>query len=92
MIKCPTDEQQCEYPGCLNRESARYDSRCAGQVTPTPSPVSEEIAKLRDYAQHKDRCDAGKYDRGEFPTNWLSKRPDCTCGLDTLLSVRERGK
>lgn len=44
------------------------------------------------YVQHLEHCDAGKWNRGEFPTIWLAKRPLCVCNLTTLLaSFRDGG-
>lgn len=41
------------------------------------APVSEEMEKLKDYAQHLDTC--------EFRDTWTAQLK-CTCGLDALLS------
>lgn len=61
-------------------------------VTESAAPVSEEIAKLKDYVQHKPECPRHLIVRLDLGPGWVQGKPHikpCTCGLDTLLSIRE---
>ena len=52
----------------------------ASSLIESALPLVELYEQVVEYAQHKSDCDARKpYLKGDPP-------PDCSCGLDTLLS------